>query len=117
MDRRGFLRFLGLGAAAVVAPTKAYSFLGNILRPRKELILPSIEASSDMVNWVAVSGFSEFEVTPLQFTVRPLHGILDRQLILDRETWIDLGKCAQPQARYLRLAAGSPNAVLVPRTT
>lgn len=34
MDRRGFLRFLGLGAAAAVAPTKAYSFLGGILRPR-----------------------------------------------------------------------------------
>ena len=34
MDRRGFLRCLGLGAAAAVAPTKAYSFLGGILRPR-----------------------------------------------------------------------------------
>lgn len=34
MDRRGFLRFLGMGVAAAVAPTKAYSFLGGILRPR-----------------------------------------------------------------------------------
>lgn len=33
MDRRGFLRMLGMGAAAAVAPTKAYSFLGGILRP------------------------------------------------------------------------------------
>jgi hypothetical protein len=34
MDRRGFLRLLGIGVAAAVAPTKAYSFLGGILRPR-----------------------------------------------------------------------------------
>lgn len=35
MDRRGFLRFLGMGVAAAAAPTVAYSFLGGILRPRK----------------------------------------------------------------------------------
>jgi hypothetical protein len=40
VDRRNFLRFLGLGAAAAVAPTKAYSFLGGILRPRKEVWTP-----------------------------------------------------------------------------
>jgi hypothetical protein len=34
MDRRGFLRMLGLGAAAVVAPAKTYAFFGNILRPK-----------------------------------------------------------------------------------
>lgn len=32
MDRRNFLRLLGL--APVAASTKAYSFLGNILRPK-----------------------------------------------------------------------------------
>lgn len=32
MDRRAFLQRLGLGALAAAAPTKAYSFLGNILR-------------------------------------------------------------------------------------
>lgn len=40
MDRRGFLRFLGMGVAAAVAPTKAYSFLGGILRPRSAIITP-----------------------------------------------------------------------------
>jgi hypothetical protein len=38
MDRRNFLRFLSLGAVAAVAPTKAYSFLGGILRPRGKLV-------------------------------------------------------------------------------
>lgn len=33
MDRRSFLRTALLGAAAIAAPTKTYSFLGGILRP------------------------------------------------------------------------------------
>lgn len=37
MDRRGFLRTLGLAAAAAVAPTKTYAFFGGILRPRPAL--------------------------------------------------------------------------------
>lgn len=36
MDRRGFLRLLGGAVAAAVAPTKTYSFLGGILRPRPD---------------------------------------------------------------------------------
>lgn len=36
MDRRGFLRLLGVGAAAAVAPTKTFAFFGGILRPRPE---------------------------------------------------------------------------------
>jgi len=34
VNRRGFLRMLGLGAAAAITPTKTYAFFGNILRPR-----------------------------------------------------------------------------------
>ena len=36
MDRRNFLRFLGAGLGVAAAPTKAYSFLGGIYRPRVE---------------------------------------------------------------------------------
>lgn len=43
MDRRNFLRLLIGGAAAAVAPTKAYSFLGGIFRRKQELILPTPE--------------------------------------------------------------------------
>lgn len=34
MNRRGFLRSFGLGLAAIAVPTKSFSFLGGILRPR-----------------------------------------------------------------------------------
>lgn len=36
LNRRGFLRLLVGGAAAAAAPTKAYSFLGDILRKKVE---------------------------------------------------------------------------------
>lgn len=38
MERRNFLRLLLGGAAAVAAPTKVYSFLGGIYRPRTTLV-------------------------------------------------------------------------------
>lgn len=42
ISRRGFLRFLGGGVAAavvapIVAPTKAFSFLGGIFRPSRRI--------------------------------------------------------------------------------
>lgn len=45
MNRRGFLRLLGGAVAAAAAPTKAYSFLGGILRPRREIVWPNWEWS------------------------------------------------------------------------
>lgn len=49
MDRRGFLRFLGMGIAAAVAPTKAYSFIGGILRKRPEIITPLMTINSPVI--------------------------------------------------------------------
>lgn len=41
MNRRGFLRLLGGAVASAAAPTKAYAFFGEILRPRPTLVWES----------------------------------------------------------------------------
>lgn len=60
-DRRGFLRFLGMGAAVAVAPTKTYAFFGGILRPRTDIQYPMNGTTDYHGVWKWQFSISQFE--------------------------------------------------------
>lgn len=82
MERRRFLQMLGLAPVAAVASTKAYSFLGGILRPRAVSVLAAapqliIQASNDMINWFPYTGTAITSQMLLQAGTRPELDLLD----------------------------------------
>jgi hypothetical protein len=86
MDRRRFLTLLGL--APVAASTKAYSFLGGILRPRKIGFEPSpehyaryIEAMANpplVYDFTSGTVYKWFDSCWVRIDVGNLHGIDSR---------------------------------------
>jgi hypothetical protein len=95
---------MGLGVAAAVAPTKAYSFLGGILRPRPVFdFTPTatymLESSNDIVSWGPYTGPVKFEITK----VSKCRGILDSLTILGKDDILDVGGMGQLPQRYLRV--------------
>lgn len=110
MERRRFLALLGLAPLVPYVPTKAYSFLGGILRPRPIIqAWPQLQMSSDMYNWVPYPSDGNLEATVVNG-----HGVIwDGLSILSVDDILDIGWCTpqQPQ-RYLRVVHDSPNADL-----
>jgi hypothetical protein len=84
MDRRHFLRFLGMGAAAAVAPKVSYSFLGGILRPRASLLT--------IYSWRVVTlADVMYEFEPVQRAVHQAYvdSLSLRNPICDDIPWMD----------------------------
>lgn len=83
----------------MAAPTKAYSFLGGILRPRQRVaFVPVIQlmASVDNINWHQYTG-SLLRAIP-RFNAS---GALDSAMVISNHDILDLGRRAEE--RYIRL--------------
>jgi hypothetical protein len=102
IDRRGFLRFLGMGAAAAVAAPivkpKSFFFFDSAKVWKPESVWTyELQGSTDLVNWTRHFDAPMFKVQPIS------GGIWDGLMVLLKVDILDVGGCVELPQRYLRV--------------